>query len=814
MEGRIDCFHCGEPVPAGLDLRVMLAGERRPVCCEGCKAAAEFIRDAGLADYYRFRDAPGPRPEPVADDAWVTYDRPEVQARLVQRDGERSSVNLLLEGMRCPACSWLVERRLERAAGGACIAVNPATARARLEWRTGAVALSDLLRSIQALGYRPHVLGVADTLEVAVRERRKALKRLIVAGFGMMQVMMFAVGMYAGAFEGMDPVLREYLRLVSMLVATPVLLYSGRPFLEGAWRTLRARQLGMDVPVSVALVLAYVASTWNTFRGSGEVYFDSVTMFIFLLLLGRFAEMTARHHAGSTSDALVRLLPASALRLRGGLQERVAVADLTLGDRVLVPSGEAFPVDGRLSEGSTAADESLLTGESVAVAKSPGDPVIGGSINTGRPVEVIVTALGHDTVLAGIVRLLERAQTERPGIARLADRWATWFVAAVLIGTVLVAGTWLVLDPERAFEITLAVLVVTCPCALSLATPTAITAATSSLARRGLLVTRADAVEALARVDTMVFDKTGTLTVGRPTLRSVEPLGPLDADACLRLAAALEQSSTHPIARAFREVPGPLPVPRDLETEPGLGVEATVDGLRHRIGRRDFVAAIAGASDAGDAGLYLGRTGQWLARIQVEDAVRAGAPQAIASLGALGLTPVIASGDHAAAVEAAARTTGIARHHARLAPQDKLRLLESLERSGHRVAMVGDGVNDAPVLAAARVSIAMGAGASLAQTSADMVLMTRGLDPLPEAVRIARRTVKIIRQNLTWSASYNLTALPLAAMGLIPPWAAAIGMSASSLIVVANAWRLAREPRRPHAGRPQASGSRAAETTA
>jgi P-type Cu2+ transporter len=379
---------------------------------------------------------------------------------------------------------------------------------------------------------------------------------------------------------------------------------------------------------------------------------------------------------------------------------------------------------------------------------------------------------------------------------------------------VLVAGTWLMLDPERAFEITLAVLVVTCPCALSLATPTAITAATSSLARRGLLVTRADAVEALARVDTIVFDKTGTLTAGRPALRSVEPLGPLDADACLRLAAALEQSSTHPIARAFREVPGPLPVPRDLETEPGLGVEATLDGVRHRIGRRDFVAAIAGTSDAGDAGLYLGRTGQWLARIQVEDPVRASAPQAIASLGTLGLTPVIASGDHTAAVEAAARTTGISRHHARLAPQDKLRLLESLEQSGHRVAMVGDGVNDAPVLAAARVSIAMGAGASLAQTSADMVLMTRGLDPLPEAVRIARRTVKIIRQNLTWSASYNLTALPLAAMGLIPPWAAAIGMSASSLIVVANAWRLARDPRRPRVERLRSSDSRAAETAA
>ncbi len=789
------CFHCGEPVPAGVDLQLVLGGERRRVCCEGCKAAAEFIRDAGLADYYRFRDRPAPRPEAVADDAWSTYDRTEIQARLVTTSGAISSVNLLLEGMRCPACSWLVQRRLERAQGVACIAVNPATARARLEWRTGATSLSQLLRAIHALGYRPHVLGATDTLEVAVRERRTALKRLAVAGFGMMQVMMFAVGLYAGAFEGMDPLLREYLRLVSLLVATPVLFYSGRPFLEGAWRTLRARGLGMDVPVSLALLLAYSASVYNTFRGAGEVYFDSVTMFIFLLLVGRFAEMTARHHAGSTSDALIRLLPASALRVRGGRSERVAVADLAAGDEVLVPSGEAFPCDGRLLDGRTAADESLLTGESAAVAKAAGDPLIGGSLNLGRPARIEVTAVGHDTVLAGIVRLLERAQTERPGLARLADRWASVFVAVVLLGTAAVAAAWLAIEPARAFEVTLAVLVVTCPCALSLATPTAITAATASLARSGLLVTRADAVEALAKADTVVFDKTGTLTAGRPALRAASRLGPLGEDECLRLAAALEQSSSHPLALAFRDVAGPLPPACELDAHAGHGLEATVDGLRHRIGRRDFVAAIAGAADLPDAGLYLGRDGLWLARFEVEDPLRAGAAGAVSGLRGLGLEAVVASGDHAGSVAAAADAAGIGRWHARLAPADKVALLQSLARAGRHPVMVGDGVNDAPVLAGAPVSIAMGAGASLAQTSADMVLMARGLEALPRAVQTARRTVGIIRQNLAWSAAYNLGSLPLAALGLIPPWLAAIGMSASSLVVVANAWRLARTPR-------------------
>jgi Cu2+-exporting ATPase len=785
------CFHCGEPIPPGVALEVLIGGEQRPVCCGGCQAAAEFIRDAGLDRYYDFRAAPAPRPDDIAGDAWVAYDRPDIQSRLVTMTDGTSSVNLLLEGLRCPACAWLVERRLDRMPGVLGIAVNPASARARLEWRSDATPLSSLLRTIHALGYRPHVLGATDTLEVATRERRTALRRLAVAGLGMMQVMMFAVGLYSGAFAGMDPELREYLRLVSLLVATPVLFYAGRPFLEGAWRSLAARQPGMDVPVAAALLLAWSASVWNTFRGSGEIYFDSVTMFVFLLLLGRYVEMAARHQAGSTSDALLRLLPASALRIRDGRAERVAAADLVAGDEVVVPAGEAFPVDGVLLAGTAVADESLLTGESAAIVKVAGDRLIGGSVNGGDPARMRVTAVGHDTALAGIVRLLERAQTERPAVARLADRWASWFVVIVLLSALAVAATWFALDPARAFGITLAVLVVSCPCALSLATPTAITAATASLARRGLLVTRADALETLARSDTVVFDKTGTLTVGRPAIQTVRTLGPLDAEHCLRLAAALELSSAHPLALAFREVGGPLPEAGEVRSLPGLGIEARLDGQRHRIGSRDFVAALAGPAAGPDHGLYLGRDGAWLAQIEVADALRPEAARAVADLAALGLRPVIASGDHAPAVRAAAIEVGITEYHARLAPQDKLQLVQALGQQGRRVAMIGDGVNDAPVLAAAPVSIAIAAGAALARTSADLVLMTRGLGALPEALRIARRTVTIIRQNLAWAAGYNLIALPLAAAGLVPPWAAAIGMSASSLLVVANAWRLA-----------------------
>jgi Cu2+-exporting ATPase len=790
MQATTQCFHCGEPVPAGLQLSVQIAGEARPMCCEGCKAAAEFIRDAGLADYYRFRDSPAPRPEPAADDTWTTYDRPEVQRPLVARQGESCSVNLLLEGLRCSACGWLIEQRLERLPGVTSIAVNPATGRAQLEWRAGQRPLSSILRTIYGLGYRPHLLGAADTLEVAIREKRQALKRLALAGLGMMQVMMFAVALYAGAFDGMDPVLRQYLRLVSMMVATPVLLYSGRPFLAGAWSSIRSGQFGMDVPVALALLLAWSASTFNVFAGQGEVYFDSVTTFIFLLSLGRFAEMAARHRAGSTSDALLRLQPASAVRVTGDATERVPVAELRIGDIVLVPAGETFPADGRLVGGVTTVNEALLTGEAQALARGPDDPVLGGSINLSQPARVRIEALGHETVLAGIVRLLERAQTERPAIARLADRWSSWFVGGVLLAATGVAVAWLLVDPARAFGTTLAVLVVTCPCALSLATPTAITAATTSLARRGLLITRAETIETLAYADRVVLDKTGTLTLGEPSVSRVTPLGSLNAGDCLRIAAGLEQTSTHPIARAFRHLPSPLPAPADAGGEAGEGLEGSYEGVRYRLGRRDFVAAIAGTPDRVDAGTYLGRDGEWLSEIAITDSLRPGAKEAVARLACLGIATEIASGDHAATVADIAAQAGVAEHHARMRPEDKMALVRERQAAGETVLMVGDGVNDAPVLATASVSIAMGAGASLARTSAGAVLMTADLDIIPTAVETARQTVSIIRQNLGWAVAYNFLALPLAALGYIPPWVAAIGMSTSSLLVVANALRL------------------------
>ncbi|MDH4029204.1 MAG: heavy metal translocating P-type ATPase [Chromatiales bacterium] len=800
------CFHCGEPVTTGHRYIVDFDTGALPVCCPGCKAVAEFIRDSGLSDYYDFRTADALRPEAPEPDGiraeWLAYDRETLQEHLTSAlaDGKRE-VLLLVEGVRCAACSWLIERALSSLEGLSSIEINPATARGRVVWDPSSLPLSRIMDAIARLGYRPHPVTATAGASVATRERRDAMKRLVVAGLGMMQVMTYAVSLYLGAFQGMDEDIREFLRLVSLLVATPVVLYSGFPFFAGAWRDLSVGRPGMDVPVALAVGGAYAASLYNGFRGTGEVYFDSVTMFVFLLSLGRFAEMTARHRAGEIADSLARLAPATALRIEPAHNDPVpvGVAELAVGDRLLVRPGDPFPADGRIVRGRTHVDESMLTGESRPVSRETGSTVTGGSMNSGDPVEILVERIGADTVLSHISRLLERAQSSRPALARTADLVARWFVVGVLAIAAIVAAIWSAVDGSAAFEVTLSVLVVTCPCALSLATPTALTAATSCLARSGLLVARNDALEQLSKADWMVFDKTGTLTRAHVSLQAVRPLGSLEEDQCRRVAAALEAGSEHPLATALRRADAPAA--RDLRAKRGEGIEGIVEGRTYRVGSPAFVAKLSGSrveEDATDpASVMLGDASGLLAAFTFTDPVRLNVESTLERLRHEGLDLEILSGDNEASVTEVGRRLGVSHLRWRRSPEDKLERIRQLQADGHRVAMVGDGVNDAPVLAGADVSVAMGAGAPLAQTSADMVLLGDSLAPLPIGVSTARKAMRIIRQNITWAILYNLTALPLAAAGLVAPWMAAIGMSASSLLVVLNSSRLAGGPPAP-----------------
>jgi len=805
------CFHCGSPLPQDEHLAVRVAGILQPVCCAGCEAAVNLILSQRLERFYEFRELPAAAPAGAVHN-WSIFDRAAALRRYTHElpGGERE-LSLQLEGLRCAACAWLIENSLRREPGVKDIQVNAGSARAELRFDPQRIALSRLLERIHALGFVPQPLSFAGGPSPGCAERRAALKRLAVAGFGMMQLMTFAVSLYAGVIQGMAPDLQQFLRFVSLAVATPVVLYSAQPFFVSALRSVRARTPGMDVPVALSIAGAYLWSAWVTVQGQGTVYYDSVVMFTFFLLVGRYVEMSLRHRSGMQQDALARLLPESVLRLTGAKSERVTPDELCTGDRVRLCPGERIPADGVIESGTTEVDESLLTGESAPRARARGDTLLAGTLNVSGSLDMQVLRTGPDSTLAAVSRLLERGHAARPRIADVADRVASGFVGAVLVLAVLVGLYWWHADAARAFPAVLAVLVVTCPCALSLATPAALAAATTRLAGIGILVTRSRALERLADSDCIVFDKTGTLTLGTPRLDEVVLLSPrASAERCLELAAALESRTAHPLARAFAHLT-PAAGLSAVQCAAGRGIEGCIDGARYRLGRVDYVleacpgTAVPARIRAGAelARIVLGDAEGPLAAFRVSDAPRVDARATLARLQRLGVRPLIASGDQSAAVALAAQRLGGLTAYAGLRPEEKLTLVEQLQHAGHRVVMVGDGVNDAPVLAAADVSVAIASGADLAKVNADFVLLGDGLGALAGAVESSRRMLRVIRQNLCWAVLYNLTAVPLAASGRLEPWMAALGMSLSSLLVVLNAMRLLR------ASQPEAAASAA-----
>ena len=734
------------------------------------------------------------------------YDHPAVQQGFVRRlDGEVREAALILEGIVCAACVWLNERHLSLLPGVLAVDINYSTRRARIRWDNARIQLSRILEAVQAIGYRAYPYDPARAQEVLERERKSQLRRLGVAGVLGMQVMTLAVALYAGANGGIEAEYKTFFQWLSLALTLPVLLYSAQPFFKAAWRDLRARHTGMDLPVALGLTLAFGGSLWATLHGEGEVYFDSVVMFVFLLLGGRYLELMARRRASAAAEGLVNRLPALATRLVGGehapREETVAASALAAGDRVLIRPGEQVPADGCVIDGRSSVDEALMTGEGRPLPKTPGDRVIAGSLNMESPLQMRVTGAGQDTQLAAMLRLLERALSEKPALARAADRAAHAFIAVVLPSTALVAAYWWQTAPELWLPIAIAMLVVTCPCALSLATPTALTAATGGLARRGVLVTRANALENLARATHVIFDKTGTLTEGRLRLIHTETFGTDDDARCLRLAAALEGPSEHPIARALRNAAGDdVAHAHEVINTPGLGVSGRIAGVTYYLGSPAFVAAGSGQRLSPDCLDRLGRDGQGLvlladgrailAAFRFDDPLRGDAPALVADLRRRGLTVLLLSGDHPAAVRRVAAACGIDAHAGELKPADKLVRVQRLQHDGAIVAMVGDGVNDAAALAAAHVSIAMGRGAPVTAAAADLILLSDKLADLEAAWHTAEKTLRIIRQNIVRAAVYNAVALPAAAFGYVAPWLAAIGMSASSLVVVVNALRL------------------------
>ncbi|MEZ0331387.1 MAG: heavy metal translocating P-type ATPase [Methylophilaceae bacterium] len=806
----VSCYHCGLPIPAGTNFKASIFNQPRAMCCYGCQAVAESIVANGLQDYYNYRtELPKTAEELVPDELrqLALYDHPEVQKSFVLNSAEDSGdikeAALILEGITCAACIWLNERHLKQLKGVREVAFNYASQRARITWDEREIKLSQILAEIRKLGYHAHPFSAQQQDALRQKQRKADFRRLAVAGLTAGQVMMIAVALYAGKAQGLEPATAAILRWFSLVLSLPAMTYAAWPFYKSAWQGVTSGRLGMDVPITLGLFTGFLGSIWATLQGHGAVYFDTLTMLIFFLLATRYLERNAREKSIEAAENLLRLAPAMATRIEGDLQNIVPVVDLKIGDLILARPGETIAADGIVTQGESSADESLLTGESRPLAKSAGSIVYTGSINYQNPLVIKVTGIGENTMLAGISRLLDRAQSQKPLMAQTAEKVAAYFTYALLVVVALVALVWWQLDPQRIVEIVLTVLVVSCPCALSLAAPAAFAAAGSHLIKHGVLLTRGHALETLAKVTHFVFDKTGTLTIGRPVLVQTITFADLTEEHCLEIAASLEQASEHPIAHSFldhfsqAEKNQRLVTVIDRSNIAGQGLIGTIEGKRYAIGNTKLHSQLTAVHQLdvttyppGSTVIWLSDQQQVLAAFVIADTLRPQASNLVKGLKNKALNVTMLSGDATEAVAHHAATLKIEHWQAGMLPEQKLLALQGLQAKGEVVAMVGDGINDAPVLAGAQVSIAMGSGTQMARAAADVVLLTENLHEIEHAVVTSRFAMRIIRQNFIWAIAYNLVALPFAAAGYLSPWMAAIGMSVSSLIVVLNALRL------------------------
>ncbi|HAR75222.1 MAG TPA: heavy metal translocating P-type ATPase [Psychrobacter sp.] len=911
------CFHCGDPVPQPPFYSNIL-GQSREMCCMGCQLASQSIVEAGLEQYYLDRSEINRTASlPTQMTRLEAYDHDEIKSQFVYVQDGMSVAELSVNNLRCAACTWLIESRLDELEGIDKCQVNLTNQRMRVIWDESKLPISRILAVINEIGYEAKPYRQDTHEAMLARHNNQMLIRLGIAALGSMQAMMYAVAIYFGEYSDMLIFQRDFLRWVSLFVSTPVFFYAGMPFFTSAWSAIRARQVNMDVPVSIALIVTFFASLFATITGQGETYYDSVSMFIFFLLAGRYIEHNARLKAATMANDLVVVEPVlvqkiaedkdaaeSILQLLeqnsvqknalkqesaestnqlgdvsvsgavNGIsnkpnsqntasatpnftqsmdaniftltsriaqdwqqtrQQRLTITNikdeakekqmvtahsLQVGDIIMVEAGSEIISDGILLSPSATVSQSLLTGEGDLISKAQGDYIVGGAQNDSQPFEMLVTALPEDSQIGLIDRLMNRAMSEKPKLAQQADKLARWFVARILVLSVLVFIGWYIVDPSQAVWATVAVLVATCPCALSLATPIALTVSTNRLASYGFLTTRGHTLQTLAEITHVAFDKTGTLTYGKPNLLNIELLAANDMttdtnegkDSLLAIAAALEVGSRHPIAHALLTAAYQLHLPATqvLQHYPAGGVEAMIDGVLYRIGHVDFALNIANhtninndlvidlVAERASSAVVLSCqkdesiTWQALACFYFNDKVRDSAQSMLDSLKALGIEPIMLTGDPSSQALEMAKNLGMQSAYNGLSPMDKVNHIQQLQAQGAVVLMVGDGINDAPVLAAADVSTSIAGAADLAQVSSDSIILNGQIEAIIAAKRIADKTKRIIKQNLRWALIYNSIVLIPAALGYVPPWLAAIGMSLSSLFVVLNALRLKR----------------------
>lgn len=793
------CFHCFQPIPRGVNITANVAGKEQPMCCYGCQAVTETIVEQGLTHFYKYRDIDGNQgpalfPEELAglDDQLAAYDDSEIQKEFVLTQNNHSSASLAVEGMTCAACAWLIERQLGNHKGVEKVVVNATTDRVHVTWESDNTSLSAILKSIHRVGYKALPFQQADLEEQYERQRRSYILRLGVAGIASMQTMMVAVGLY---YDDIDATTRLYFWWVSLLFSAPVFAYSCQPFFKNAWRALRSKSLNMDVPVSLAIIFAFFASLYATITDTGEVYYECVTMFAFFLLTGRYLELLARQKAMTNAANLMKLIPAIAEKQMADGWQKVMVKHLQPNDVIQIRPGEAIPVDGLLLSEQGWCDEAQLTGESRPIAKREGDIIYAGSINQENPIRIEVTHTHQNTLLASIIHLQDEALGQKPRVVQLADRVSKYFVLATLIIASATYIGWHFVAPDKAFWTVLAVLVATCPCALSLAAPTAMSGAVSRLNQSGILLKQANVLTALPPIKTICFDKTGTLTEGSFSILSAWHLAETNRLNHEAIAAALEFASEHPIAQPFRRLAKPVDL-NEVTNVPGLGVEGRVGAEHYRIGSLEFIQQWHHKleSPLQHANVFLATRDGLIAAWRVDDELRRDAEATIQWCHAQGFRTIMLTGDNQQRAELIGTQLQLDGVHAQLKPADKLELLRALQQKGP-VLMIGDGINDAPVLAQADASVTFASGSDLAQAGSDVVILNGELIAIRRLFDTATQVRAVIRQNFGWALGYNAVILPLAVTGFVGPLWAMLGMSTSSLIVISNSLRLLRRQR-------------------
>lgn len=822
------CFHCGSDIATNAEEILAITNEgKKSVCCLGCKAVTEHIYDNGLGNYYQFRSELPNKPD--TDDTessdFFLYDQLDYIALIADPHPIEQNVftiTLSIDKIHCAACAWLIEKAVEDLIGVNKINVNTINQRGSIEWNQQQTSLSVILRRLSSIGYPATPFKISDTETTLKAQEKEYVKRLGVAGLFTMQVMMIAVAMYFGAFSNMEPHQVGYFKWVSLALSLPVIFYSAAPFLTGAIASIKAKKLNMDVPVSVAIFGAFTASFYQLVTSEltspkGEVFFESISMFTFLLLIGKYLEFRAKSKAILSNVNLTSTLPLTASRFTTHTNdtqntskgtkdiEQVLLTNLCVGDVILVKAGEQIPVDGKVTKGQSQVSESLLTGEFEPQSKVEGSSVLAGSVNTDGILEITVTATGRDTALSSIHQMQEAFADFKPKYSVLADKVAHWFVFAQLIMSVVTFSAWYIVSPDDALWISLAVLVATCPCALSLATPTAYTCVLSTLSKNGILIKSSKAFDRINTIDNIAFDKTGTLTNGQFEIEkaiwhesNLTKIS-LDQFTVEPIIEKLESHSEHPIAKAFLGFNSAsidsdqkliLDSIQDVEVIVGQGIQATItikDGTRRRvkIGSSSFVSM-----DNTGASVYVSINDLCVAEFWLVDSIKTDAKAVIEVLNRSNKLINMLTGDKSDSVQKVAKALGINNFQAGCSPKQKAQFIQQMQQDGYKVMMFGDGINDAPVFAASDVSVAMGSGADITKQSADIIIVRDKLTAINTLFEYAYRTQAIIKQNLLWALVYNVTILPIAMLGYVPPYIAVIGMSASSIIVVSNSLRL------------------------